>query len=44
MIPNILKDNLDDEYDIYKITHYSARINKKDYKKEVLELEKQLEG
>ena len=41
---NILKNNLHDEYEIYKITHYSARINKEDYKKEVLELEKQLEG
>ena len=41
---NILKDNLHDEYEIYRITHYSARINKEDYKKEVLELEKQLKG
>ena len=32
---NILNDNLSCEYKIYKIMHYSARINKEDYKKEV---------
>ena len=41
---NILNDNLHDEYEIHKITHYSARIKKEDYKKEVLELEKRIEG
>ena len=40
---NILYDNLHNEYDIHRITHYAARIKKKDYKKEVLELEKKLE-
>ena len=40
---NILYDNLHEEYDIHKITHYAARIKKKDYKEEVLELEKKLE-
>ena len=41
---NILNDNLRNEYDIYKIMHYSARINKEDYRKEVCkELKKLIE-
>ncbi|WP_295723708.1 hypothetical protein [uncultured Methanobrevibacter sp.] len=32
---NILNDNLGNEYEIHRIMHYSARISKEDYKKEV---------
>ena len=41
---NILQDNLQDEYELYKITHYSHFKNLEDYKKEVLELEEHLGG
>ena len=34
---NILNDNLSEEYEIHRIMHYSARINKEDYKNKVCE-------
>ena len=30
-----LSDNLDNEYETYRIKHYATRINKEDYKEEV---------
>ena len=38
----ILKENLENEYEIYKIKHYSAWINKENYKKEVLKILKDI--